>query len=123
MRRAVIYGRYSTDLQNEKSIEDQVALCRSFAARERLQVSGIYEDRAVSGASIAGRPGVQAMLADASRAKFEVLIVEALDRLSRDIADLGHIHKTFSFLGIDIIGVSDGGRMGPRRSSAAWWAS
>ncbi|MHB2165860.1 recombinase family protein [Alsobacter sp. R-9] len=110
MRRGVIYGRYSTDLQNEKSVEDQFSLCRVFASRERLQIVATYEDRAVSGASIAGRPGVLALLADASKGRFEVLLVEALDRLSRDIADLGHIHKTFSFLGIDIIGVSDGGR-------------
>ena len=29
--RAAIYARYSTELQNEKSIEDQVKLCRDHA--------------------------------------------------------------------------------------------
>lgn len=40
-----------------------------------------------------------------------MLVVEALDRLSRDtLADLGQIHKIFTFLGIEIIEVNDGGR-------------
>jgi len=29
LNRAVIYTRFSTDLQNERSIEDQITLCRS----------------------------------------------------------------------------------------------
>jgi site-specific DNA recombinase len=110
MQKAVIYARYSSDLQNEKSIADQISLCRAFASRERLTVVGVYDDKAISGASLAGRPGVLTLLADAASGKFQVLIVEALDRLSRDIADLGQVHKTFSFLGIDIVGVNDGGR-------------
>jgi predicted site-specific integrase-resolvase len=28
--RAVIYARFSTDLQNERSVEDQVTLCKSY---------------------------------------------------------------------------------------------
>ena len=110
MRKSVIYARYSTDLQNEKSIADQISLCRKYATNERLQVAKTYEDRAISGASINGRSGLIALLADAAKKQFDVLIVESLDRLSRDISDLGYIHKTFSFMGIDIIGVNDGGR-------------
>ena len=33
---------------------------------------------------------------------FDVLVVEALDRLSRDMEDLAGIHKRLSFLGIEI---------------------
>ena len=36
MRKAAIYARFSTDLQNERSIEDEVALCRFYAEREQL---------------------------------------------------------------------------------------
>ena len=49
MTRAVIYARFSTDLQNEKSTEDQIALCRSHAARRGLQVTQTFEDKARSG--------------------------------------------------------------------------
>ena len=45
-KRSVIYARYSTDLQNERSIEDQVALCQAYAARESLNVVEVFEDRA-----------------------------------------------------------------------------
>ena len=35
-KRATIYARFSTDLQNERSIEDQLSLCQSYAEREGL---------------------------------------------------------------------------------------
>jgi site-specific DNA recombinase len=56
MRRAVIYARYSTDLQDERSIAHQIALCEAAAAREELFVIGTHHDNAASGASIHGRP-------------------------------------------------------------------
>ena len=51
MNWAMIYARYSTDLQNEKSVEDQVELCRALAAMLELAVVGSHFDRAKSGAS------------------------------------------------------------------------
>lgn len=60
--RAAIYARYSTDLQNERSIEAQVALCRDYAKRTGLNVIAKFEDRAVSGASIHGRIGIQRLM-------------------------------------------------------------
>jgi site-specific DNA recombinase len=48
---AVIYARFSTELQSEKSTEDQIALYRAYAARIGLDFIGTYEDRARSGAS------------------------------------------------------------------------
>jgi DNA invertase Pin-like site-specific DNA recombinase len=44
-KRATIYARFSTDLQNERSIEDQLSLCQSYAEREGLTVVSTYEDR------------------------------------------------------------------------------
>jgi site-specific DNA recombinase len=108
MTRAVIYARFSTDLQNEKSTEDQIALCRAHAQRRGYDVVATYEDKARSGASIIGRDGLMRLL-DASRARaFDILVVEALDRLSRDMEDLAGIHKRLTFLGIEIDAVHDG---------------
>ncbi len=42
--RAAIYARYSTNLQNARSIEDQEALCRSFAARKGYDVVRRYAE-------------------------------------------------------------------------------
>jgi site-specific DNA recombinase len=107
-KRAAIYARFSTDLQNERSIEDQISLCRSYAEREGLAVICTYEDRARSGGSVMGRDGLLRLLDQAREEAFEVLIVEALDRLSRDMEDLAGIHKRLSFVGIEIRAVHEG---------------
>jgi site-specific DNA recombinase len=107
-KRATIYARFSTDLQNERSIEDQLSLCQSYAEREGLNVVSTYEDRARSGGSVMGREGLLQMLDQARERSFDVVIVEALDRLSRDMEDLAGIHKRLSFLGIEIRAVHEG---------------
>lgn len=58
MKRAVIYARYSTDLQNDKSVEDQIRLCKGHADRLGVEVTNEDYDRAKSGASMFGRPGL-----------------------------------------------------------------
>lgn len=108
MTTAVIYSRYSSELQSDRSIEDQIALCRSYAAREGLFVIGTYEDRAQSGASMSGRLGLARMLRDANDRVFTHLVVESLDRLSRDQADLATVYKKLTFLGIEIREVHGG---------------
>lgn len=108
MLRAAIYARFSTDLQSERSTDDQITLCRTYADREGYQVVAAYEDKAKSGASIFGRDGLQQLLADAANQKFDVIIVEAIDRLARDMEDLAGMHKRMSFLGIKILAVHEG---------------
>lgn len=106
--RAAIYARFSTDLQNERSTEDQIDLCRAYAEREGFEVVATYADKARSGASLIGRDQIMQMLADAQAGKFDAIIVEALDRLSRDMEDLAGIHKRMSFLGIQLLAVHEG---------------
>ena len=50
--RAVVYARYSTDLQSASSIEDQARICTALAERSGWQIVQHYADRALSGASI-----------------------------------------------------------------------
>jgi site-specific DNA recombinase len=71
--RAVIYARYSSDLQREASIEDQLSLCTERAMREGWTVVGNYSDRAASGADILNRRGINALLTDAKCGKFDRL--------------------------------------------------
>ncbi len=63
--RAVIYARYSSDLQRDVSIDDQVRTCKSRIEREGLTYAGTYADHAISGASSL-RPEYQRLLEDAS---------------------------------------------------------
>src|ERR1700744_4736484 len=49
--RVALYARYSTDLQREASIDDQLRLCQAHAERQGWIVAGSYFDRAISGAT------------------------------------------------------------------------
>src|SRR3546814_37378 len=71
MTKVALYARYSSDNQSVASIDDQFRVCREYAAREKWRVVGAYKDPAISGASVTLRPGVQALLQDAQRGKFE----------------------------------------------------
>jgi site-specific DNA recombinase len=108
MSTAAIYSRYSSELQSERSIEDQVALCRSYAERESLIVVATYDDRAQSGSSMHGRLGIARLLRDAGDRLFTHVIVESLDRMSRDQADLATLYKRLTFLGVTILEVHGG---------------
>jgi DNA invertase Pin-like site-specific DNA recombinase len=108
MQRAAIYARFSTDRQNEKSIDDQVVICRDYAARHGLVVVATYDDRAVSGASIHNRPGMQRLIAEARENRFDVVVAESTSRLGRDQEDRAAIRKRPRFLGIALMTPVDG---------------
>jgi site-specific DNA recombinase len=80
--RAAIYARYSSDNQREASIEDQIEVCRRYAQLQGWTIVEIYADYAQSGTS-RFRPRFQQLEVDAHAHRFDVIIVEALDRLSR----------------------------------------
>ena len=107
MTTAAIYARYSSDLQRDASIEDQIRLCKERAKREGWRVVNCYTDHAISGASLI-RPGMQMLLKDAQAEKFDVIVAEAIDRLSRDQEDIAHIYKRTRFAGVRIVTLSEG---------------
>ena len=108
LTRAVIYARYSSDLQRDASIEDQIRVCSEKASREGWRVVGTYTDRAASGASLANRPGMNALLKAAKSNNFEVALAEALDRLSRDQEDVAGIYKRLSYSDVSICTLAEG---------------
>ncbi|WP_421710377.1 recombinase family protein [Algihabitans sp.] len=108
MTRAALYARYSSDAQNAASIADQVRLCREQAEREGWSVVETYQDAALSGASVALRPGVQALLQDAQAGRFDIVLAEALDRVSRDQADVATLFKHLRFAGVEIVTLAEG---------------
>ncbi len=107
-KRAAVYARYSTDLQSDRSIDDQLALCRDFATREGLTVVEVYSDRARTSASILGRDGLLRLMEDARAKRFDLVVVEAIDRISRDQEDLAGIYKRLTFAGVEIVAVHEG---------------
>lgn len=108
--RAAIYARFSSDMQREASIADQVRNCRAYAGTQGWEVSGehVFTDEARSGATTSGRPGYLALMAAARARAFDVLIADDLSRLSRDAAETQNLCKRLRFLGIGLVAVSDG---------------
>jgi DNA invertase Pin-like site-specific DNA recombinase len=106
--RAAIYARFSSDLQDVRSIADQVDLARRYAEARSLSVVDVYDDAAVSGASTLNRPGLLRLIADAQAHRFDVIVTESLDRLSRSQADIAALYEKLQFLGVRVETLADG---------------
>ena len=107
MLSVAIYARYSSDNQRDASIEDQLRLCRERAERENWKVADSYSDRSMSGASLI-RPGIQALLQDALAGRFDVVLAESLDRVSRDQEDIAGVYKRLTFANVRMVTLSEG---------------
>lgn len=99
-KRAALYARVSTDHQ---SVENQMREIQAVADRRGWAVVEIYRDTGISGAK--GRdqqPGLDQLLKDASRRKFDVVMVWAIDRLGRSLIDLFGSIQYLEACGVDI---------------------
>ena len=110
--RAACYARYSSDLQRETSIDDQLAVALAYAKKKGWAVLAdhIYKDAGISGAALVGRPGVQALLqaAGESPRPFDVVLVDDTSRLARDVADAIRAVQQLKFCGVRVIFISQG---------------
>lgn len=84
MQRAVIYARFSSDMQREESIDAQVRACKAYAKRQGYIVVDTYKDEAKSGRETTKRDAYNKMMADAMEDKFDVIIFHKIDRNSRN---------------------------------------
>lgn len=101
MKRVAIYARYSTDLQNCTSVEDQISACKR-SLREDEIVEREFRDEAMSGAFFFTRPGVKELEKGMLERQFDVVICETLDRLSRKHADVLRILDIADFANITV---------------------
>lgn len=86
--KAVIYARYSSEKQQEISIDGQLRVCQEFAAREGYEVVDTYTDRALSASrDVERREDFQRMIRDSARRRFEVVIVYKFSRFARNRYD------------------------------------
>ena len=104
--RAVIYGRVSTDLQSETSIDQQVRECRSYCAMQGWEVVKVYRDDGFSGTNVE-RPAYQQMMDEMDT--WDVVVGAKMDRLHRNVRNAGEWADTlrkagrdFAFLDIQI---------------------
>ena len=96
-RRAAIYARVSTTDQNT---ENQLLRLREVALRAGWTVAHTYTETA-SGAK-RSRPALDAMMADAARRKFDVVMAWDVSRLGRSLRDLVDLFETLRALKVDL---------------------
>lgn len=88
MKGAVIYARYSSEKQNDQSIEGQLRICNKYADDNGLTVLDTYIDRATTGTNDQ-RAAFQQMLADCAKpVPWDIVIVYAIDRFGRNSVEI-----------------------------------
>jgi site-specific DNA recombinase len=107
MMRAAIYARFSSENQSASSIADQIEVCSRYIVKNGWATAATYSDAAMSGAS-RFRPGYQQLLADLGCGLFDRIVVEALDRLGRKLADVADLYDRCTFSGITLVAVNVG---------------
>ena len=106
--RYALYARFSSTLQDPRSIEDQLHLCRERVAALGGVIVSIHADPSSSGTSMHDRPGLHALLDDAATGKIDAVCAEALDRISRSRADMPRIFSILQYHDVHLITLEEG---------------
>jgi DNA invertase Pin-like site-specific DNA recombinase len=99
MTKCAIYARVSTP---DQRVENQLYQLRELALRRGFEVVHEYTDVGVSG-SKARRGGLDALLADAHRRRFSIVLVAAFDRVARSVKHFLTVVDELNDLGIEFI--------------------
>jgi DNA invertase Pin-like site-specific DNA recombinase len=101
-KRAVIYTRIST---GDQHAETQLYDLRELAKHRRYEIVQEYTDT-ISGAK-AKRPGLDQLLADARRHRFDVVLVAAFDRVARNVRHFLEVLDELSHLNIEFVSLRE----------------
>jgi len=110
MARVASYSRYSTSLQDESSLEQQQNRCREKASQLGMGISSYLEfsDAALSGTK-PDRKGVSDLINAAENGLIDVVIVDSLSRLSRELCfTLSTLKNLIQVHGVRFISVTEG---------------
>ena len=111
LKRVALYMRVSTVDQHP---ETQLYDLRGMAAQRGLEIVHEYSDK-ISGAK-AKRPGLDQLLADARRGKFDVVLVWAFDRIDRSTRHFLEVLDELNHLNVEFVSfrenVDTGGPLG-----------
>ena len=102
MKRAVFYGRYSSNNQTEQSIEGQLHVCENYAQQNDMEIIAHYVDRAKTGRN-ADCSEFQRMIEDSRKKSFEAVLVYKLDRFARNRFDSIHYKQILKNNGVKLI--------------------
>lgn len=101
--RAAIYARVSSEEQREgQTIDSQIAELERFAGEKSWDIAGIYKDEGWSGALLS-RPALDRLRDDAARKRFDLVLLNDVDRLARDVAHLGIVKRDLERSGVRVV--------------------
>ena len=103
---SVIYARYSSERQNEQSIEGQLRVINQFAEKEGYTIIDTYIDRAMTGRND-DRPSFQKMISESSNKAFQYVLVYKLDRFSRNRYDSAVYKKKLRDNGVKVVSATE----------------
>lgn len=107
MKRAAFYARYSSSLQQATSIADQIAKGRKYCEKEGYDLVATYSDSEMTGRNMR-RPGLIALKEALNQRQVDIIIVEAVDRLGRRVADSLNFFDLASFSGVELYSLDEG---------------
>ncbi len=106
MKKVAIYARVSTDKQ---TTENQLTELRAVANRMGYEIVQEYVENGISGAkSRSDRPYLDAMLKDAVRGRFDMVLCWSIDRLGRSLQNLVEILNELQSLKVDLFFLQQG---------------
>ncbi len=106
-QRAVIYTRQSKDAEgNGQAVARQLAECERLAAARGWAIVARFEDNDTSASNGKPRPGFQRVMGMVDSRSVDVVLVWAVDRLVRKLADLEHVIDACEAAGVKLATVS-----------------
>lgn len=107
IKRAVAYGRFSSNNQRDESIDAQLRAIRDYCERENIQLVGIYTDEAQS-ATTDSRDDFKNMIDDIFKGKLDIdaVLVHKFNRFARNKYDSAIYKKRLRDIGIKVVSVT-----------------
>ena len=106
----------------DQHLETQLLDLRELAKQRGLEIVREYSD-VISGAK-SKRPGLDQLMSDARRHRFDVLLVAAFDRIARNVRHFLEVLDELNHLNIQFISLREnidtGGPLGPRNVNHHW---
>jgi site-specific DNA recombinase len=109
--RVGIYARFSSDMQRQASIEDQVRSCKECAQSKGWIVDPNYtrSDAGISGATLAARTALKSLISDVEKHRpFDGLVIDDTSRLGRNLGDVLQICAIMKFHDVFLYFVNQG---------------
>ena len=106
-RRAILYGRFSSNNQREESIDAQIRAMKEYCERNNIEIVGIYTDEAQTG-KFDTRDDFQRMMHDVfkNHVLIDLILVHKFNRFARNKYDSAIYKKRLKDIGVKVVSVT-----------------